>query len=88
MVWEPTLSAGIVVATVVASAHTRAAGIVAATVVGSAHTRAAGIVAAAVMDVHIAALTDFAAIQGLRRCIKQCTSPGLVAYPSFLFGLK
>jgi len=77
-----------VAATVVASAHTLAAGLVAATVVASAHTLAAGIVAATVMDVHIAALTDFAAIQGRRRCIRQCTSSWLVAYPFVLVGLK
>jgi hypothetical protein len=78
MVSGHTLEAGTMASEVMRSAHIVAAGAVAVTVIGSAHTLAAEIVAVTVIDVHNSALTDFAAIQSRRRCIRQCTSPGLL----------
>ena len=50
--------------------HTLAAGTMAAAVIGSDHTHTARTVAAAVIDVHIAALTNYRPVQGRWRCTR------------------
>jgi len=70
IVWGHTLAAGTVAAGVIGSAHTHTARTVAAGAMGSAHTHTARTVAAAVIDVHIAALTNYRPVQGRWRCTR------------------